>query len=156
MAVSSWSLWLDIEGPLRWSPSQAPSRLGRNLTHPCERGSSFTLSTGAPCLFPPEKSRIACHQVLGCDSRPQEASNLRPLRRPSCCIHTESVPSSLYPIALASSVSKSQRCVRFERISAGFWNTLILFSSNMPRGCGAGEEGGRWSSICKCMQITSK
>ena len=156
MAGSSWSLWLDIDGPLRWSPSQAPSRLGRNLTHPSERGSSFTLSTGAPCLFPLEESHIACHQGLGCCSRLQEASNLRPLRRPSCCIHTEPVPSSLYPIALASSVSKSQRCVRFEHISAGFLNTLILFSSNMSWGFGAGEGGGRWSSICKCMQITSK
>lgn len=46
------------------------------------------------------------------------------------------------PVSLASGVSKSQRCMTFrsEHVPAGFMNTLVLFSPNMPRGGGGGRE----------------
>lgn len=118
-------------------------RLGRNFTHPSERG-----DPSPPLLmFPVPNPLRYCYR---------EKSSIASHHWPSCCIWAESVPSSPHPKARASGVSKSQRCVRLEHISAGFVNTLVLFSPNMPQGWGGGGKRGHWSSICKCMQSTSK
>lgn len=90
--------WLAL-GELPSGPQARPLlRLGRHLTHPPERGSSLTPSTGAPHLFPPGNPRLPLirSRAKTAASRAPEASRAFSLQ-PSRSIHARPVPSSLHP-----------------------------------------------------------
>lgn len=44
----SWSVWLELEGPWWWSPSQVPSEARKESHQPSGKRSSLALSTGLP------------------------------------------------------------------------------------------------------------
>ena len=152
MAGFSWSVWLELEGPWWWSPSQVPSEARKESHQPSEKRSSLALSTGLPVF---SAGDIPHRLSSGARLWFQISGGFKRLL--SDGLHAASAPSRGHPSARVSGVSKSHCCVRLEHISAGFVNTLVLFYPNGPREGGAGGRAVQhWSSICKYMQIASK
>lgn len=139
-----WS-WKGLGGGLQARSLLKP---GRSLTNPLESGALSPCLLGSPS-FP--AGDMPSSLSSGARLWFQFSGGFQRLL--SAGLPAASAPSRGHSSARASGVTKSQRCVRLEHISAGSVNILVLFYPNMPREGGAGGRGCgtgvRYANICR-------